>query len=67
MKTENIAKKLSGEKNSMRIPYLIRKQVNIVKHGCDNFFFFPHPKLVHIFLTNSSWDAETVETGTEMQ
>lgn len=41
MKIENIAKKLCGEKISMRIPYLIRKQVNIVKHGCDDFFFSP--------------------------
>lgn len=67
MKIENIAKKLCGEKISMRIPYLIRKQVNIVKHGCDDFFSPTHPKLIHIFLTNSTWDAETVETGIEMQ
>jgi len=54
MKIENIGKKLSGEKYSMRIPYFIRKQVNIVKHGCDDFFSCPHPKLVHIFLISSS-------------
>lgn len=62
MKAENLAKKLFEEKISMRISYLIRKQVNIVKYGCDGLFFL-HPKLVDVFLTNSSWDAENVETG----
>lgn len=53
MEAENLAKKLFGEKISMRISYLIRRRVNIVKYGCDDLFF-PHPKLVDVFLTNLS-------------
>lgn len=29
-----------GEKKSLRIPYLIRRQVNIMKHSCNYFFLF---------------------------
>lgn len=45
----------------MWISYLFRKQVNMVRHGCDNYFFHPPPIF---FLTDSSWDEEI---GTEMQ
>lgn len=42
MKGENITKKPFGEKNSVRISCLTRKQANM-KHRCNNFFSFPTP------------------------
>lgn len=47
MKLENVTKKKLGEKNSVRISYLTRKQANIMKHKCNSFFFFSYPQLVH--------------------